>query len=151
MAAGRSMHPPPSPLTDAGRRGGRPLHARCHRNALSLKHRLIITDAQPFSLSRRSSLPSLAAIFTPSQPSMDTGRGSCRLQTLPCPFPSLPFSFHSPASSQPSRVCVPLAASGHARHHQQGSSSSCALRTRPRTHSTSTTQTGRLDARISCL
>lgn len=51
MAAGRSMHSPPPELTDAGRRGGQPLHARCHRNALSLKHRLIITDARPFSLS----------------------------------------------------------------------------------------------------
>lgn len=60
MAAGRSMHSPPPELTDAGRRGGQPLHARCHRNALSLKHRLIITDARPFSLS-----PSSAAIFTP--------------------------------------------------------------------------------------
>lgn len=54
------MHSPPPELTDAGRRGGQPLHARCHRNALSLKHRLIITDARPFSLS-----PSSAAIFTP--------------------------------------------------------------------------------------
>lgn len=62
MAAGRSMHSPPPELTDAGRRGGQPLHARCHRNALSLKHRLIITDARPFSLSL--SLSS-AAIFTP--------------------------------------------------------------------------------------
>lgn len=62
MAAGRSMHSPPPELTDAGRRGGQPLHARCHRNALSLKHRLIITDARPFSLSLS---PSSAAIFTP--------------------------------------------------------------------------------------
>lgn len=45
-----------SALTDAGRRGGRPLHARCHRNALSLKHRLIITDARLFSPSLPPSL-----------------------------------------------------------------------------------------------
>lgn len=62
MAAGRSMHSPPPELTDAGRRGGQPLHARCHRNALSLKHRLIITDARPFSLS----LPLLGRhLYTP--------------------------------------------------------------------------------------
>lgn len=53
------MHSPPPELTDAGRRGGQPLHARCHRNALSLKHRLIITDARPFSLSLPPRPPSL--------------------------------------------------------------------------------------------
>lgn len=66
MAAGRSMHSPPPELTDAGRRGGQPLHARCHRNALSLKHRLIITDARPFSLSLSLSFSLLGRhLYTP--------------------------------------------------------------------------------------
>lgn len=96
MAAGRSMHSPPPELTDAGRRGGQPLHARCHRNALSLKHRLIITDARPFSLS-----PSSAAIFTPPW-AIPLGNPGCCYNplsvshrvflpssVLPSPWPSL--------------------------------------------------------------
>lgn len=95
MAAGRSMHSPPPELTDAGRRGGQPLHARCHRNALSLKHRLIITDARPFSLSLSS-----AAIFTPplGYPVGEPEAAATTHSPFLTAFSSLPHSF-SPSRS----------------------------------------------------
>lgn len=110
MAAGRSMHSPPPELTDAGRRGGQPLHARCHRNALSLKHRLIITDARPFSLS-----PSSAAIFTPP---LGYPVGEPEAATTHSPFltafSSLPRSLSLSPSLFPRSLRFP--GSGHAVH-----------------------------------
>lgn len=110
MAAGRSMHSPPPELTDAGRRGGQPLHARCHRNALSLKHRLIITDARPFSLS-----PSSAAIFTPplGYPVGEPEAAATTHSPFLTAFSSLPRSLSLPVS--PSRS-LRFPGSGHAVH-----------------------------------
>lgn len=124
MAAGRSMHSPPPELTDAGRRGGQPLHARCHRNALSLKHRLIITDARPFSLS-----PSSAAIFTPplGYPVGEPEAAATTHSPFLTAFSSLPRSFSLPIS--PSRS-LRFPGSGHAVHVSRSVLLACGQRSR---------------------
>lgn len=108
LAAQCTLHPPE--LTDAGRRGGQPLHARCHRNALSLKHRLIITDARPFSLS-----PSSAAIFTPplGYPVGEPEAAATTHSPFLTAFSSLPRSLSLPVP--PSRS-LRFPGSGHAVH-----------------------------------
>ena len=97
----------------ADRPAGQPLHARCHRNLLSLKHRLIITDAGvsrrhlytpvarvrlPLTLHRFCLLsrfpPALAYIALPSlPPSLSRSRSLYSL--LP------PWRFHSPSLTVP--------------------------------------------------
>lgn len=80
-------------LTDAGRRGGRPLHARCHRNALSLKHRLIITDARPFSLSLSLPLPGRHLYTLSALPGHRPGSTSTAI--LPSALRNPSFSYQS--------------------------------------------------------